>query len=140
VESRGGDRLLRQRGPRCEYGDRERRTTRGTKPRSLTTCALSGGSLRAFQFSVPEEDAIYAHVARQAEAAAEHIRRTAGGDPGQAADAAWAAADILHAAARALGNPGLRRLADSYARATCAGHGRILVRPARAGSCGPLPG
>jgi hypothetical protein len=79
----------------------------------------------AFRFTAPERDAIYAHAARQADIAAEHIRRCASGDPGQAADAAWAAADTLHAAARALGNPGLRRAADCYDRAARAGHGRI---------------
>jgi len=79
----------------------------------------------AFRFTAPERDAIYAHAARQAQIAAEHIRRCAAGDPGQAADAAWATADTLHTAARALGNPGLRRAADSYDRAARAGYGRI---------------
>jgi len=79
----------------------------------------------AFRFTVPERDAFYAHAARQAEVAAEHIRRCAAGGPAQAADAAWAAADTLHVAARALGNPALRRAADSYDRAARAGYGRI---------------
>jgi len=47
-------------------------------------------------------NAIYGHAARQAAAAAEHIRRCAHGDPSGAADAAWAAADTLHVAARVL--------------------------------------
>ena len=79
----------------------------------------------AFRFTVPERNAIYEHAARQAAAAAEHIRRCAHGDPARAADAAWAAADTLHVAARALRSPVLRRAADSYDRAARARHGRI---------------
>jgi len=86
----------------------------------------------AFRCTGPEREAIYAHAARQAEIASEHIRRCAAGDPAQAADAAWAAADTLHAAARALGNPALRRAADSYDRAARAGYGRI-PQPGSAG-------
>jgi hypothetical protein len=65
------------------------------------------------------------NAAREASAAAEHIRRSAHRDPATAADAAWAAADILHAAARALNSQDLRRAADSYDRAARACHGRI---------------
>jgi hypothetical protein len=79
----------------------------------------------AFRFTAPEQDAIYIHAARQAATAAEHIRRCAHGDPAQAADAAWAAADALHVAARALRNPELRRAADSYSRAARARYGQI---------------
>jgi hypothetical protein len=79
----------------------------------------------AFRCTGPERNAIYQHAARQAATAAEHIRRCAHGDPARAADAAWAAADTLHVAARALGNPALRRAADSYDRATRARYGRI---------------
>jgi hypothetical protein len=49
-------------------------------------------------------------------------------DPAAAADAAWAAADTLHVAARALRNPVLRCAADAYDRAARAGHGRIARR------------
>jgi hypothetical protein len=49
-------------------------------------------------------------------------------DPADAADAAWAAADTLHVAARALRNPSLRRAADSYDRAARAAYGRIPRR------------
>jgi hypothetical protein len=86
----------------------------------------------AFRFTDPERDAIYAHAARQAARATEHIRRCAYTDPGRAADAAWAAADTLHAAARGLRNPALRRAADSYSRAARARYGRI-PRPSRNG-------
>ncbi len=82
----------------------------------------------AFRFTDPERDAIYGHAARQAAAAAEHIRSSARGDPAGAADAAWAAADTLHVAARALRSAELRRAADAYDRAARAQHGRIPGR------------
>jgi hypothetical protein len=87
----------------------------------------------AFRFTDPERDAIYTHAARQAARATEHVRRCAYTDPGQAADAAWAAADTLHAAARGLRNPVLRRAADSYSRAASARYGRI-PRPSHDGN------
>jgi hypothetical protein len=79
----------------------------------------------AFRFTAAERNAIFEHAARQAGAAAEHIRRAVRGDPAQAADAAWAAADILHVAAKATGSADLRRAADSYDRAARARYGRI---------------
>jgi hypothetical protein len=79
----------------------------------------------AFRFTAAERNAIFEHAARRAGAAAEHIRRAVRGDPGQAADAAWAAADILHVAAKATGSADLRRAADSYDRAARARYGRI---------------
>jgi hypothetical protein len=81
-----------------------------------------------FRFTAPERNAIYDHAARQAAAAAEHIRRCARDDPPGAADAAWAAADTLHVAARALRSPALRRAADAYDRAARAPHGRLPHR------------
>jgi hypothetical protein len=80
------------------------------------------------RFTAPEREEIYRHAARQARAAAEHIRRCALTDPAGAADAAWAAADTLHVAARALRNPHLRCAADSYDRAARVGYGRIPSR------------
>ncbi len=80
------------------------------------------------RFTAPERDEIYRHAARQARAAAEHIRHCAMTDPAAAADAAWAAADTLHVAARALRNPHLRCAADSYDRAARAPYGRIPRR------------
>jgi hypothetical protein len=82
----------------------------------------------AFRFTVPERDAIYAHVSRQAAAAAEHIRHCAHTDPAAAADAAWATADTLHVAARALRSRELRRAADAYDRAARTPHGRLPRR------------
>src|SRR5207249_875312 len=61
----------------------------------------------ASRLTVPEPNAIYAHAASQAACAAEHIRHCSATDPTQAADAAWAAADALHVAARVLRSRGL---------------------------------
>jgi hypothetical protein len=86
----------------------------------------SGGPDRSgtFRFTAAERNAIFEHAARQAGMAAEHIGRHAAGDPGGAADAAWAAADALCMAARATGSPQLRRAAESFDRAARAPHGR----------------
>jgi hypothetical protein len=81
-----------------------------------------------FRFTAAERDAIYAHASRQAAMAAEHIRRGAHSDPAAAADAAWAAADTLHVAARALRSRELRCAADAYDRAARAPHGRLPHR------------
>lgn len=88
----------------------------------------SRGRSGTFRFTAPERDALYAHAARQAAAAAEHIRRCAHSDPAAAADAAWASADTLHVAARALRSRQLRCAADAYDRAARAPHGRIPRR------------
>ena len=79
-------------------------------------------------FTAPEREAIYEHASRQAAAAAEHIRRCAHADAAGATDAAWAAADTLRVAARALRSPVLRCAADAYDRAARAPHGRIPRR------------
>ncbi len=80
------------------------------------------------QFTATERNAIYRHASRQAVAAAEHVRRCSATDPGAAADAAWAAADTLHIAARVLRNPALRCAADTYGRAARAPYGRTPRR------------
>jgi len=79
-----------------------------------------------------ERAAIWDHVTRTAAAATEQIRQLSVTDPGQAADAAWAAADTFHSAASALGSRVLRQAADSYARAARAPYGRV-PRRTRAG-------
>jgi hypothetical protein len=79
----------------------------------------------AFRFTVPERNAIFEHAASQAGAATAHIRCASGRDPDAAADAVWAAADVLHVAARVLRSPALRRAADSYDRAARERYGRI---------------
>jgi hypothetical protein len=86
----------------------------------------------AFRFTVPEQNAIFEHAARQASVAAKYIRHAAHRDPAAAADAAWAAADVLHVAAKALRSTDLQRAADSYDRAARASYGQI-PRATRAG-------
>ena len=80
------------------------------------------------RFTEPECAEMYRHAARQAAAATEHLRRCTAGNPGQGADAAWATADALHAAARALHSPILRCAAAGYDRAARASYGRIPPR------------
>ncbi len=81
-----------------------------------------------FRLTDPERDTIYRLASRRVATAAEHIRRCAYSNPAAAADAAWAAADTLHVAARALRSPVLRRAADAYDRAARAPYGRIPRR------------
>jgi hypothetical protein len=88
------------------------------------TAERSGAS----RFTAPERAEIYRHAARQAAAATEHLRHCTAGDPGYGADAAWAAADTLHSAARALRSPVLRCAADGYDRAARAAYGRVPPR------------
>jgi len=115
-------------GQPCWYGG-GRLSAALTLPRLRRRWVLAPGSAAessgAFRCTVPERNAIYQHAARRAATAAEHIRRCAHADPARAADAAWAAADTLHVAARALRSPALRRAADSYDRAARARHGRL---------------
>ncbi len=84
-------------------------------------------------FTPAERSAVYEHAARTARDAAQQIRHFAATDPGAAADAAWAVADTLHAAASALGNQELRRAAEAYDRAARLPHGRV-PRPTPAGN------
>jgi hypothetical protein len=115
-------------GTPCWYGG-GRLAAGLTLPRLRQRWILAGrtgpGRSGAFRFTAPERDAINQHAARQAAAAAEHVRGCAGSDPARAADAAWAAGDALYVAARVLRSPELRRAADDYDRAARAGHGRI---------------
>jgi hypothetical protein len=90
-------------------------TTSGTPPRIPVPRRITPADRRA----------AWDHAARQARTAADHIRHCAATDPSRAADAAWAAADTLHVAARMLRSPELRRAADAYDRAARAPHGRI---------------
>ncbi len=83
------------------------------------------GRLTADGLTVGERELIYGHAARQTAHAAEHIRYCVRRDPGRAADAAWAAADALHTAARITNNRALRRAADAYDRAARAPFGRL---------------
>jgi hypothetical protein len=85
-------------------------------------------SSRTLRFTHPECAEIYRHAARQAAAATEHLRRCSADNPDHGADAAWATADTLHAAARALHSPTLRCAAAGYDRAARASYGRIPRR------------
>jgi hypothetical protein len=99
-----------------------------TLPRLRSRWATARGTAErsgAFRFTVPERNAIFEYAARQAGFAAESIRFCARTDPDSGADAAWAAADTLHIAARILDSPDLHRAADSYDRAARASYGRI---------------
>ena len=71
---------------------------------------------------------IYAYAATVAATAAQRLRAARGPE---AADIAWAAADLIAAAAEATGNAGLRKAADGFARAG---------RPAWARIPAPSPG
>ncbi len=86
------------------------------------------GRSGAFRFTAPERAEIYRHAASQAAVAAEHLRDCAANDPGSGADAAWAAADTLHAAAQATGSRVLRCAADRYDRAARTPHRQIPRR------------
>jgi len=76
-------------------------------------------------FTVQERTAFWKHTAQTAANASAQIRSHAATSPAAAADAAWAAADTMHAAAAALGSRILRQAADSYDRAARAPYGRI---------------
>jgi hypothetical protein len=82
---------------------------------------------------VQERNAIWEHAARTAAEASAHIRSLAATSPASAADAAWATADTLHAAAAALGSRVLRQAADSYDRAARTAYGR-MPRPTPTGN------
>jgi hypothetical protein len=66
---------------------------------------------------------IFGYAAAVADAAAEQLRTSP--PPAEAADIAWAAADVLTAAAEAVGSPELLRAADGFSRAARAPWGRI---------------
>jgi hypothetical protein len=86
------------------------------------------GRLAVGGLTAGERELIYGHAARQAAHAAEHIRYCAWRDPGRASDAAWAAADALHTAARITNSRALRCAAEAYDRAARAPFGRLPPR------------
>lgn len=75
-----------------------------------------------------ERDAIWRQAADAASRANQQIRSLAGSDPAAAQDAAWAAADTLHAAAAALGSRVIREAASAYDRAARAPYRRLPAR------------
>ena len=72
-----------------------------------------------------ERNATWDYAARTAAEASAAIGDLRGTDPAAASDIAWAAADVLRAAAAALGSPDLRQAADAYDRAARAPWGRL---------------
>jgi hypothetical protein len=71
-------------------------------------------------------NAAWDHALRAVDAATAHLRQISSAiGPDDGADAAWATADTLHAAAAALGSRILRQAADAYDRAARAPYGRI---------------
>jgi len=82
----------------------------------------------AYGFTEAERTEIYRHATRRTAAATEHLRWCTVHDPGRGSDAAWAAADTMHTAARATGNPTLRCAAERYDRAARTPYGRVPKR------------
>jgi hypothetical protein len=74
-------------------------------------------------FAAADTGDIFGYAAAVADAAARQLRTSP--PPGEAADIAWAAADVLTAAAEAVGSPELQRAADGFRRAARAPWGRI---------------
>jgi hypothetical protein len=71
-----------------------------------------------WRLTADERDAIWQQAASAAERANRHIRALAGTDPAAAQDAAWAAADTLHAAAATLRSRVIQEAAAAYDRAS----------------------
>jgi hypothetical protein len=84
------------------------------------------------KFSAAERAAIWDHAARIADNAARKMPLLTETDPAAASDVAWATADILRAAAEALGSSALHQAADAYDRAARLPYGRI-PRPSPVG-------
>jgi hypothetical protein len=74
-------------------------------------------------FATADTEDIFSYAAAVADAAAGQLRTSP--PPAEAADIAWAAADVLTAAAEAVGSPELLRAADGFSRAARAPWGRI---------------
>jgi hypothetical protein len=74
-------------------------------------------------FAAADTGNIFAYAAAVADAAAGQLRTSP--PPAEAADIAWAAADVLTAAAEATGSPELLRAAEGFSRAARAPWGRI---------------
>ncbi len=92
------------------------------------------------RFTAAERAAIWEHAARTVAGAAEQIRDVTATDPSAAADAAWAAADTLHAAAAALGSGcSARRLTPTTAQPAPRTAG-LPLRVNRGTTCAAPPG
>jgi hypothetical protein len=91
----------------------------------------AGAPQIAADFTGTEAADVFGHAAETAAGAARRLR--AGPGPDEAADIAWAAADVLYVAADATGSAELRRAADGFSRAARAPWGGIPP-PSSAGS------
>jgi hypothetical protein len=85
------------------------------------------------RFTAAERSAVWDHAARITDRACAQLQGLAATNPTEAADAAWATADTLHAAAAALGSRVLHQAADAYDRAARAPYGRVPA-PTTAGN------
>jgi hypothetical protein len=74
-------------------------------------------------FTTADTGDIFGYAAAVADAAAGQLRTSP--PPADAADIAWAAADVLTTAAEAVGSPELQQAADGFGRAARASWGRI---------------
>jgi hypothetical protein len=81
-------------------------------------------------FATADTKDIFGYAAAVADAAAGKLRTSP--PPAEAADIAWAAADVLTTAAEAVGSPELQQAADGFGRAARASWGRIPP-PSRGG-------
>jgi hypothetical protein len=79
-------------------------------------------------FTAAERSAVWDYAVRAAFWAAAQLQALAETDPACAADAAWATAGTLHAAAAVLASRILRQAADAYDRAARMAYGRIPPR------------
>jgi hypothetical protein len=77
------------------------------------------------KFNAAERAGTWDHAARIADDAARQMPFLTATDPAAASDVAWATADILRAAAEALGSSILHQAADAYDRAARLPYGRI---------------
>jgi hypothetical protein len=96
-----------------------------TWPRLRQRWAGPGGPHGPGPGTAADPEAVWEQAARAAAEATAQIQAMAGTSPASAADAAWAASDLLHAAAAALGSDSLRRASDAFDRAARAQYGRI---------------
>ena len=93
--------------------------------RARWRAALPGAAPGPGQFAGFAAGEIYGHAARVGQQAAAAIARA---KPTEQAAIAWAASDLIAAAAEATGNPELARAAEGFARAARPGWGRMPAR------------
>ncbi len=97
----------------------------GLRSRWTTRPRIPSAGRQARSCTAAERDAIFRHATQRASEAAALVRWCAGTDPAQAADAAYAAADVLRVAAQLTGSRVLHQAASAYDRAARAPFGRM---------------